>query len=604
MDSLRALLFCALCFLALPAGADVSPFVIAADTGRYEVSPHVEYLEDPHGRMTLGEAMDPAHAARYRSNADSRGDLNLGFTESAYWLRFKVVSASSNPSHWLLEIAYPALDRVEVFVPDESGNYLGYQIGDAQPFDDRAFEHRNLVMPLTIQNGSVQTIYMRVTSKGSLSLPMRLWETKRFAQEDGPGLAWLVWYLGMLGALMVYNLMLYASIREKLYLMYVGFAASMALAQASYSGVAFQYLWPLLPNFADVSIVIWMAAAGIFGVLFTREFLRTRLFPSLDRQVLVVAAAFGLSIAALWLISFQAGVYMCAFTGLVAGVHSMYTGVYMLRRHQPGARFYLIAWSSLSVGVIVFALRVLGWLPSVWITAHALQIGSAIEMLLLAFALADRINVLRREKDTAQAQTLQAKEELVRQLKDSETELAARVEERTRELETANAHLERLVRHDALTGVANRVLLQDRMSHALLRCRRDGSRLAVLQIDLDRFKHVNDVYGHAAGDRLLIAVAQRFESALRDADTLARVGGDEFVVLLEDVADRQAAEGVAVKLQRDAARPFDFGGQDLHIGASVGIALYPEDGTEVETLLERADANMYRTKRARREAAA
>jgi diguanylate cyclase (GGDEF)-like protein/PAS domain S-box-containing protein len=157
-----------------------------------------------------------------------------------------------------------------------------------------------------------------------------------------------------------------------------------------------------------------------------------------------------------------------------------------------------------------------------------------------------------------------------------------------------------LTLHDALTGLANRVLFADRLAHAVERSRRSKERVAVLFIDLDRFKSINDTLGHAAGDELLRQAAERMRGAVRPADTIARLGGDEFTVLCEDLAAVNDAGWVADRLSDALERPFDLLGSEVTIGVSIGIAVADRHDT-AETLLAKADAAMYRTKNDRRE---
>jgi diguanylate cyclase (GGDEF)-like protein len=152
--------------------------------------------------------------------------------------------------------------------------------------------------------------------------------------------------------------------------------------------------------------------------------------------------------------------------------------------------------------------------------------------------------------------------------------------------------------HDALTGLPNRALFHSRVVKALARAERTGSLAAVMLIDLDRFKEVNDTLGHHHGDLLLEAVSGRLKRALKDEDTIARLGGDEFAVLLPDVADTAAVAHVAERLVRTLFEPFQLGELTLDVGASIGIAIYPTNGTEAATLLQRADVAMYSAKTA------
>src|SRR3984957_6125855 len=151
--------------------------------------------------------------------------------------------------------------------------------------------------------------------------------------------------------------------------------------------------------------------------------------------------------------------------------------------------------------------------------------------------------------------------------------------------------------HDALTGLPNRTLLLERIGHALLRGRRSEKILAVLFADLDSFKAVNDVHGHRAGDSLLIAVAQRLTALLRPGDTLARISGDEFVILCEDLDDEGQAEGIGARIAEALLVPFEIGGALVEISASVGIAFAGGGEYGPEQMLEDADVAMYQAKR-------
>ncbi|HLV94323.1 MAG TPA: EAL domain-containing protein [Candidatus Acidoferrales bacterium] len=153
-----------------------------------------------------------------------------------------------------------------------------------------------------------------------------------------------------------------------------------------------------------------------------------------------------------------------------------------------------------------------------------------------------------------------------------------------------------LAQHDFLTDLPNRVLLDDRLSQAIMFARRNGGQLAVLFLDLDHFKKVNDTFGHAVGDKLLRGVADRLASCLRQSDTISRQGGDEFVILLPRVEQPAGAANGAQKILSALALPFQICGHELNVSASMGISTYPKDGHDAETLLKSADAAMYKAK--------
>ncbi|MDZ7751304.1 MAG: diguanylate cyclase [Gammaproteobacteria bacterium] len=192
-----------------------------------------------------------------------------------------------------------------------------------------------------------------------------------------------------------------------------------------------------------------------------------------------------------------------------------------------------------------------------------------------------------------------------RALEEANRALEERVAERPRELETAKARAEHLAYHDALTGLANRRLFEDRLSRELRRVSRHGGGGGVLFIDLDHFKAINDALGHAVGDAYLKALADVMKDILRDEDTLSRWGGDEFVVLLPalggDAGEAAASAGlVANKLANVIATPVSVEGNEVQAGASIGVVLYPGDGQTVDDIIGRADTAMYAAKQAGR----
>jgi diguanylate cyclase (GGDEF)-like protein len=166
---------------------------------------------------------------------------------------------------------------------------------------------------------------------------------------------------------------------------------------------------------------------------------------------------------------------------------------------------------------------------------------------------------------------------------------------RRRLLEQSLFHL---ATHDQLTGVANRVLLEDRVRQAVARSRRSGLPGALVFLDLDEFKQINDIHGHERGDRVLVTLAGRLARALRETDTVARFGGDEFILLIEGLADREAIGALIDKIAQVLARPVRIDGLLLRVSASIGVALFPVQGQDMATLIREADGAMYDAKRA------
>ncbi|MEW6736849.1 MAG: diguanylate cyclase [Acidobacteriota bacterium] len=164
-------------------------------------------------------------------------------------------------------------------------------------------------------------------------------------------------------------------------------------------------------------------------------------------------------------------------------------------------------------------------------------------------------------------------------------------------LKLSENRLDRLAHHDALTGLPNLLLFQDRLKQALAQSYRNERMVAVLFIDLDRFKPVNDTYGHRTGDRVLQAVAERLTDSVREGDTVARVGGDEFTVIVANISNANDSVKIAQKILDVLSQPFMIEGHKLQISASIGISLYPANGQDIDELVRNADIAMYHAKK-------
>ncbi len=184
----------------------------------------------------------------------------------------------------------------------------------------------------------------------------------------------------------------------------------------------------------------------------------------------------------------------------------------------------------------------------------------------------------------------------MQQINEINASLEQTIAQRTQELRIANEELTKLVTHDTLTGLPNRKLLAEHLQLALAQSRRNGTRLALMFIDLNEFKPVNDTLGHDFGDQLLKEAAQRIQGCLRESDTVARIGGDEFIVLLPVVDSAEDAQVVAEKIRATLHLPFELAQQSWHISSSIGIAIYPDHGGDENTLIKSADTAMYQAK--------
>lgn len=592
-----------LCFWLSQAGAAFAAVRLGPGTVSLPLAGQVLVLEDASGAMTLAEAKRRAADFRRVPEAGD-GAINFGYTSSAWWLRLDFDATPGGPHEWLLEVAFPTLDSVEYFGP--GGEHSS--VGDLLPFAVRPLAHRNFVFPVHLGETGVGSVWLRIQSEGTVTVPLQLWQAASFWQESQAAYAALSVYFGMLFALGLYNLLLWFSLRDRNYLTYVLFVAGMAVGQLSLNGLGNEFLWAAWPTWGHLAFVVGFAAAGLFGALFTRDFLETRRnLPRLDGAVIGLAATFGLSIVMALAAPYRLAAILTSLTGVAFSAVAVLAGLRCWRAGHPGAPTYLLAWTALLIGVAVVGLRNLVLLPTNFLSLNALQIGSALEMLLLSFALADRINGLQREKDLAHSEALATRQQLATALQRSQSGLERRVAERTEELEAANARLrenerqlQALAHADTLTGLASRLLFDARLQQSMQHARRNHGRIALLLCDIDHFKAINDNYGLAIGDEVLRVAASRLRATVREEDTVARLGDDVFAIVLTGLGSGADAEHMAQKLVTNLGQPMRVLGMPLEVSLSIGVALFSSGDLSPPELLRRAEQAMAKAKEAGR----
>jgi diguanylate cyclase (GGDEF)-like protein len=583
-------------------------FPLESEKNMISLGSHYMILEDSARNLNVKDVIAGPATAGFKPLGIV--DPNLGYSQSVIWLRADIENRLTKPSSWFIEMPFPTLDSINMFIIDrETGEILSSQsAGDLKPFDERPYPHRNFVFPVTLPPSKNLAAFIRVDSRGSLTVSAFLWPPDLFHQNSQNGYFALSLYFGVLIALFAYNLLLYISLGDRIYFYYILFVGTMALGQFSWNGLGNEYLWPNLPAWGNVSPIAGFDATGLFGAIFSRMFLNTRRSaPSLDKAILVCAAVFAILLVTIPVTPYQFNAKATSATAVIFSLVAILSGIVCLARGFTSARYFLLAWTMLLIGTAALGARNLGWIPTNFLTLYAMLIGSALEMILLSFALAERINDLRREKEVAETEAYEAKKTMVETLERTEKELDERVHVRTRELQDVNlrlreseALLRKMAHHDHLTGLANRSLLDESLLQAIERAKRNKGKIAVLLADLDGFKPVNDNHGHDVGDELLKVIADRLKATVRSSDTVARIGGDEFVLLLDTIKEPQDAIHMAEKALASISEPVNVRGAELKVSASIGVAIFPDDGMEAETLVKHADRAMYSAKLAGR----
>jgi diguanylate cyclase (GGDEF)-like protein len=559
---------------------------IAAE--RNVLNSQVHYLEDTDGSRTLKELLGGTES--WRQNGEQV--FNKGFSRSVWWLKLDLHGAQTHSSKRLLEIGNPLLDKIDLHVIQDGQVLQSYQTGDKLPFHNRPLTSRNFVVPLHLPQSGL-SIYIRIQTASSTQVPVILWQEDAFLRHQANNNFLQGLYSGGTFTIVIYNLLIFVTLRDRSYLYYVGFVVSAPLYFLALKGLGFRYIWPDIPAWNDHAIPVFLSCLVIFGALFTRRFLELKKISSaVDYAILAFAVIGAAALVMSFYLPYQNSIILLVATVIFACIADMAAGIYAWHRQVVSARFYVLAWSAFLLGSMVFSFNKLNILPSNMFTENAVQVGSILEAILLSFAMADRINFERRMRFKAQA------ENLAIQIRANET-LEMRVAERTQELVELNRKLQELSYTDPLTQSYNRRYLEEGAAREWQRCLRKSTEISVLMLDIDHFKQVNDRFGHDIGDYCLQEVAKLLRELLRPTDIVARYGGEEFCVVLPETnsADAmQVAQRILVAITNMTLRT-EKG--DIFITVSIGVSnAKPHSGMVLQTLFTESDAALYAAKSA------
>ncbi|KSW26055.1 MULTISPECIES: hybrid sensor histidine kinase/response regulator [unclassified Pseudomonas] len=370
-------------------------------TSRLPLGHSIDVFEDVRGTADIADITSAALADSFRRH--DRDVLNAGYSRSVFWIRLDLdyrPQESQDPAPWLLELAYPPLDRLDLYLPGADGKYqLAQRTGDTLPFASRPISLTNYLFDLKLAPGKPLRVYLRLESQGSIQAPLTLWSPKAY-MENLPGNVYVLGIIyGVLLVMLVYNLFIFVSVRDTSYLYYILYIASFGLYQVSVNGAGIEYFWPNSPWWANAATPFLIGSASLFGCQFARSFLHTREHsPWVDRTLLALMAVGALVMLLAFSASYALSLRLATYLALAFVVVIFSAGILAWLRGMRVARYFIFAWTAFLLGGTINTLMVLGLLPNVFFTMYSGQIGSALEVGLLSLALADRINAMKEER--------------------------------------------------------------------------------------------------------------------------------------------------------------------------------------------------------------
>lgn len=574
---------CIYCFAAHAASA------LLLDEARpsYSLGELVEYIEDSSGQLDIKEIARQPESAW---NKHSKKIPNFGFTQSAYWFRIQL--QTNGERRWLLDIDYPLLDEIAMYTFDGARPLQTVQTGDTKPFAERPLKHVSFVLPLTLQPAKPVTLYLRVKSMGTVQVPIDLWQEDAYYEHYETITAIEGIYFGVVLIMVFYNLFFYLMVREPAYIHYVLFVTMFGLFTAELSGWGYRYLWPEAVHFQQYSTAVFLSLSLIFASRFIHHFLDLpHTAPRVGYLLLGVVFSQLATLMLLPLIGYHLAVQFALAMTMVTSLTALYAGIRLWRQGEHTARYFTIAWSSFLFSTLLATLEKFGFFPSTFWADFFLPLGVILIVSLLSIALAARLNIEKQQR-------IQAQQQIIMLDKKNRAELEQKINERTVELAQANADLQLLATTDSLTGIFNRRHFLDRATQEMSIARRYQRPLALVMLDIDYFKAVNDTYGHDVGDRVLQHLVSICRKANRETDVVGRLGGEEFGILLLN-SPAASAHAVAERLRREIEKSsLEHEGARITITVSQGVCAVETTQPQltVEQMLKVADNALYQAK--------
>lgn len=399
---LLCLLFCVLAGFA-PASLSQAPVLtVSEEVGHYPLATHLAYVHDSRGEWTIADLVRPDSGILFQPNQEET--LAFGYVDAVYWLRLDVNSTDRIRTAWVLEIAGlgRAIDEIDLYVPDDDGRWLRQRSGDSVPFSQRSVSHHAVLFAFQLPSRQSTTLYLRVKTNGTLQIPATLWSSARYLENEHHDSLLEGIFYGVLLIMIFYNGFIYLSIRDNSYIVYVCYLVCVFGFAVSIKGVGFEYLWPEQIWWNNKSNLVFAELGVLFVLLFARSFLNT---PKNTRLINYVIAFLILTSIACFPVVVVADHYIAASVlsvqYLLAVVSVVIAASLCLQRGFKAARYYLLAWLGVLVSILVWVLNSFNFIHSWWVGAYVFQLGTTIQVLLFSFALADRINLLRAERETA-----------------------------------------------------------------------------------------------------------------------------------------------------------------------------------------------------------
>ncbi|MBN2158023.1 MAG: SpoIIE family protein phosphatase [Spirochaetes bacterium] len=418
---------CVLLYAQYGHAYGVKPVIIDGSFESASIGRNLDYIVDSGKNLSFNNVSSDAKVRKLKWIHSHEDNLGFGFSTSAYWVRFAIRNISKKDIAVYLKQDYPLINHISLYAPDEKGGYHEIKTGNAYPFSQRAVQHRCFIFPLKIKAGNEARCYMRYESKSSMNIQLAVMSPAAFHTSIEYEIIFFWMFYGILFVMLVYNLIMFFATLDPSYFYYVIYIASFGLFTMSLNGMAYRYLWPNNIWIGIFATPICMAIIIISLHMFARTYIEVRSFSRFWDNILLAWIALAVATLAM---TFITGNYRLSITvttalsGSAAASASMFVINFVFVKKSRPAVFFSISMLMFLIGVIMAVLRLFGLIPANIVTVNGIMVGAVLQIIMLSFGLADRINIMKKELTLLNV------------------ELENKVEERTAELLAANEELE------------------------------------------------------------------------------------------------------------------------------------------------------------------
>jgi len=393
-----------------------NPVILEQGREEYHIGKHLYILEDKDGYLKFEDISSEKLNNQFISNISETP--NFSYSDSTLWVRFDVENRFFEERTVYLELANNLFNVAEFYSVTDNGFKEHRRAGNYLPFSSREFNYRNFVFELKIIPKQKRTIYLKLRSSSIISIPLKIWSPKRFIDKVHIEIYLFGLYFGLFAAILLYNLFVFFSVKDKSYLLYVLYVLMFSFFQLSFYGFGYQYLWFDFPWMEKHSFMIFAPLSFLPGILFAISFLKTKYyFPKINKLLIpLIIMILATSVISL----FNINRYLLVVTNMLFMIvlfPVLIAAIVVLRKGYRPAIFFVIGWSFLLTGILIGILGDLNVHSSEFIAQHAHTIGSFIEIIFLSYALAGRINIEKKEKMLAQEEALKNRMEAIGNLR-------------------------------------------------------------------------------------------------------------------------------------------------------------------------------------------